>query len=106
MLTRRAKLVHSAVAAALVWCLLSPFVEFLLHENNSIFLSGRDTESTLALVLLLVELSFAVAKLLGFAARTVFRTLAVISSSNWMPTVRLVFPRVFPAASPPGSLRI
>gem|GEM_PF-5200843 len=84
---------------------MSPFCEMLFHSNNSIFVSGHDTESTLALVLLVLQLSFAVARLLSIAAGAIFAKIGIVVSA-WIvavPTISLL-----PAStlSPPLRLRI
>ena len=103
---RGIKLAQSAVALALLSCVLCPFVEMLLHWDNSIFLSGHDTESTLAFVLLLIELSFAIAKFLAVLLRAIFESLGIISSANCISFASPIFSEVPPVASPPIPLRI
>jgi hypothetical protein len=106
MLGRRIKLVQSAVALTLLGCAFCPFVELLLHSNSSIFLTGHDTESSLAFLLLLIELSFAIAKLLAFVVGAPLRRLGIIARSNRVANVNSPFSEVLPVISPPVSLRI
>lgn len=96
--------VHIILALVLIGCALSPFVEMAFHSHQSIFQSGYDTESIVAVLILLLELTFVFA-----------RALAVISSAiERMPLVALchfvstnsVFRTVLPEISPPLSLRI
>ena len=44
------------IAVSLLACLLCPFVEIVVQSNDSIFNDGYDTESTVALLLLVFEL--------------------------------------------------
>lgn len=106
MLGRKIKFVQSAVALTLLGCALCPFVEILLHWNSSIFLTGHDTESSLAFLLLLIELSFAIAKLLAFVLSAVLQRLGIIFSSNRIVAIRPIFSQILPATSPPVLLRI
>ena len=61
-MTRRA--FHILIAMLLLACLISPLVEIAFHSQDCIFISGRDMESTLAVVLLVLALAFALARLL------------------------------------------
>lgn len=68
------KRLHILVAVVLVACLLSPFVEIGVHSTGNIFRTGHDRETTLALLLLLVELAtalgdFLVVLLAGFVEK-------------------------------------
>lgn len=57
---------HILLALTLLICVMSPYVEeFVLHSNQSIFDSGYDGESTVAVIALVVILAFALAKLLA-----------------------------------------
>lgn len=105
MVARKDKLVQAAAALALFTCTLCPFVEMLFHSDNSIFVSGHDTESTLALVLLLIELSFAIARLLVGLLPAIFEKLASVSFDTLVQRV-VNFAIVFPTVSPPVPLRI
>jgi hypothetical protein len=62
---------HILIAIFLLFCLLCPFVETALHSNDSIFQSGDDTESTVAILLLVLELAFALANLFILVLRPV-----------------------------------
>ncbi len=106
MLAGKIKIVQSAVALALFACMLSPFVEFLLHGSGSIFISGHDTESTVAVLLLLIELSVAMAAMLVAALRTVLEKLGVVLCSNRIAAAFLIFSKAIPTISPPVPLRI
>jgi hypothetical protein len=106
MLARKVKLVQSAVALTLLGCAFCPLFELLLHWDNSIFLTGHDTESTLAFLLLLIELSFAIAKLVALVLAAVFQRLGIIALSNRIPAISSIFSGILPVISPPVSLRI
>lgn len=56
---------HALLALTLVICLLCPFAEeFALHWDQTIFDTGYDGESTVAVIALLLILAFAIARLL------------------------------------------
>jgi hypothetical protein len=57
------RVVHLVIAIFLA-CLLCPFVELAVHSNDSIFTDGYDTESAVALLLLVVELVLVLPRLL------------------------------------------
>jgi hypothetical protein len=78
----KAKFVQAAAGLALVTCLLCPLFEILLHSDGSIFVSGHDMESTLALVLIVIELSLAVARLLALVLAVIFLQLGIVVSSR------------------------
>ena len=54
VMSRRA--VHGLLAIFLLACLLCPFIEIAIHSNDSIFNDGYDTESTVAILMLVLEL--------------------------------------------------
>ena len=60
------KMLHVLIALVLVACALSPFVESALNSQDSMFSTGCDGESTLAIVVLLLELVLSLASLLAF----------------------------------------
>lgn len=93
------------MAASLFACTMSPFVEMLFRSDNSIFASGRDTESTLALVLLLIELSFAIARLLVSVAPVILQRVEIVRSRHVALRSSIVA-SVAPTISPPVPLRI
>ena len=101
----RRKVFHLALALILLGCLICPYVELAIGWDETIFTTGYDTESTLAVVALLFELVLAIAS-----------TIALL-----FPEVRLVEPLVvkdrvlgfdsgfgilLPDFSPPPPLRI
>lgn len=104
---RVAKGFHALVAVVLFTCALCPFVEMALHLNGSIFKHGCDMGSTLALLLLLLELSFALGRLAVALLALVLRQL----SCGYFNLDRLTLPAlniaiVLPEVSPPLPLRI
>jgi hypothetical protein len=99
------KAFHAALGLILISCLVCPFVELAIGWNDTIFCTGYDTESLIAVVVLLFELA------LALASATVF---LVASSRKTEPLVVrhlvLVFGSGFdillPDNSPPIPLRI
>ena len=61
-ISRRA--LHVAIALVLVFCFLSPFLESAINWNQTVFATGYDTESTLAILVLLLELVLSLTGLL------------------------------------------
>lgn len=55
---------HVLLALTLVVCVLSPYVEFAFDLNETIFSTAYDTETTIAVIALLLILAFALAKFL------------------------------------------
>jgi hypothetical protein len=56
MIVMSRRVVHLLIAISLLACLLCPFVEIVVHSNDNIFNEGYDTESAVALLLLVLEL--------------------------------------------------
>jgi hypothetical protein len=56
---------HDSIALILLVCVICPYVEIALHWHESIFTTGYDTESIVAVIALLVILSLALTKLLA-----------------------------------------
>jgi hypothetical protein len=85
--------------------MVSPFAETAIHWNESIFITGHDTESTIAVIALLLVLAFSLASLLAvFLPALLSAQLYIPSLSPSEPISNFVF--VVPEASPPLSLRI
>jgi len=106
MIFRKIRTFHAIVALVLFYCVLCPFVEIALHSNNCIFVSGHDTESTVALLLLIVELAFALGTLsMVVVPHVLIKTLTLISS-NRLTLSSMSFVFVMPEISPPLPLRI
>jgi len=101
MVASKLKFVQSAVALALLGCAVCPFIEVIIHWNSSIFLTGHDTESTVAFLLLLIELSFAIGKLLACIALVILRKLGIVSFLGFIAAVRPSSSQILPAISPP-----
>ena len=55
---------HILVALVLLVCVICPYVETALDWNEGLFTTGYDTESTVAIIALLLILSLTLAKLL------------------------------------------
>jgi hypothetical protein len=59
------KVFHILLGLILVACLVCPFVEFAIGWNDTIFTTGYDTESSVAVIMLLVELVLALATIIA-----------------------------------------
>lgn len=101
----KGELLQSVTGVALLACLLSPLCEILLRSDSSIFVTGHDAASTFAVVLLVTELAFAIAKLLAFVS-LVFLAAGEMVRFEEMISACSIFLPVPPTISPPGSLRI
>jgi hypothetical protein len=94
-----------AIALILVICALSPFLETAVNWNDSVFATGYDGESTMAVLVLLLELVISLAGLLvclcrnlQLGERVVIKHSRLISESNFGIKVLEL--------SPPPPLRI
>ena len=76
-----------------------------LHSDNSIFVTGHDTESTLALLLVIVELALALGKLLVVLLPLILTKLKFVNFGRRTLSA-LSFAAVLPEISPPLPLRI
>ncbi len=99
------RIFHILIALILVTCAVSPFVESALNCHDSVFSTGYDGESTLAVVVLLLELVLSLASLVGFLCpniqvneRMVEKFQRLTSDSGFRITI--------PDPSPPVPLRI
>jgi hypothetical protein len=99
------KAIHALLALILVICLVCPFVELALGWHDSVFLNGHDSESTLAVLVLLFELVLAMASVFvrflpgsQLIERFVIRYRVLTSEFG--------FGIILPSSSPPLSLRI
>lgn len=91
---------HIAIALILLACAISPFVETAIHWNQSIFTTGHDTESTIAVIALLLVLALSLARLVAKFVPSLLRTYLSVSLSAFKQALRgLVF--VIPETSPP-----
>ena len=66
----RRRAFHVAIALILVICALSPFLETAVNWNDTVFATGYDGESTMAVLVLLLELVISLAGLLCFCRNT------------------------------------
>jgi sugar phosphate permease len=91
---------HVLLALTLVVCVLCPYVEFALDWNETIFNTGYDTETTIAVIALVLILTFALARLLisVLADRTGEESLA---ESHLIISGILDFIATVPDVSPP-----
>lgn len=96
---------HAAIGLILIFCVVFPLVEPILGWNNNIFVTGHDTESTLALVILLLELVLALAGALVFLL-AVFQVIDRILEKSLSVTSESDFRIAVPDLSPPVPLRI
>jgi len=56
---------HILLGLVLVACLVCPYVEFAIGWNDTVFTTGYDTESSVAVVMLLVGLVLALAAVIA-----------------------------------------
>jgi hypothetical protein len=94
-----------ALALALVACALCLFIETAIHWNGTIFQTGFDTESTVAVLLLLLELAYGLAQLFAVLLPPVLRWLSFVYFEQ-LEFHSLNFTSVLPEISPPLPLRI
>ncbi|HYL96257.1 MAG TPA: hypothetical protein VET69_10665 [Terriglobales bacterium] len=94
-----------AIALVLVMCALSPFLESAVNWNDSVFATGYDGESSLAVLVLLLELVISLGGLLVCLCRN--RQLGERIAVKY-PCLRseLDFSIKIPELSPPLPLRI
>lgn len=103
--SRNLRMFHAAIALILLACVICPFVELAIGWNDTIFTTGYDGDSTLAVLVLLLELALALASLLVsfLSAR---RVLERIIAQLHLLTSHFDFGVILPSFSPPLSLRI
>jgi len=99
------RMFHILMALILVGCALSPLVESALDCQGSVFTTGCDGETTLACVVLLLELALSLASLLVLLCPN-FQLKDRIVDSCQRLTPDLDFCVIIPDASPPVPLRI
>lgn len=98
---------HILLAWTLVVCVLCPFVELALNWGQSLFDTGYDTETTVAVIALLLILAFALAKLLVyFLGYTTGQEGLVDSQCSSKPAFDFISAAPVPDTSPPLALRI
>jgi hypothetical protein len=98
-------MIHILMALILVGCALSPVVETALDCHGNVFTTGCDGETTLACIVLLLELALSLASLLAFLCPN-FQLKDRIVDSCQRLTLDLVSCVIIPDASPPVPLRI
>ena len=101
----RRRAFHVAIAVILVICALAPFAESAANWNDSVFATGYDAESTMAVLVLLLELVISLAGLLVCLCQNLQLGERVgISESRFTP--QSGFHVTIPELSPPLPLRI
>jgi hypothetical protein len=101
----RRRAFHVAIALILVVCALSPFLETAVNWNDSVFATGYDGESTMAVLVLLLELVISLAGLLVcFCRNTQWTERIVITHSPFAS--KSDFSITIAELSPPPPLRI
>lgn len=103
-MTRRR--IHILLALTLLICGICPFVEeFVLDWNQSIFDTGYDGESTVAVIALVFILAFALAHLLGSFVPESTTEEPVFARQRAVSSIA-GFGIKIPDASPPLALRV
>jgi hypothetical protein len=101
----RRRAFHVAIALILVMCAISPFAESAVNWNDTVFATGYDTESTLAVLVLLLELVIWLAGLLVCLCRNLQLGERVVIKYSCL-TSEPDFGTEIPELSPPLLLRI
>jgi hypothetical protein len=99
------RLFHASVVLFLLPCLASPFVEVSLHMTGTVFGTGKDTETSLALLIVVLGLVLALTSLL-VAVQPGVRMTELLQPAARVVLLRAgwVLPILNP--SPPPPLRI
>ena len=105
MTCANAKAFHVSIGLGLLACAVCPVIEILCHTNDSIFQTGHDTETTLALLFLLLELTVAVLKLVIRIVSEVLSRLCRLGPKR-VSFLTAALEIVVPTPSPPLPLRI
>lgn len=101
----RRRAFHVAIALILIICAISPFLETAVNWNDSVFATGYDGESTVAVLALLLELAISLGGLLVcFCRNTHWIERVVIKHSPFAS--KSDFSIVIADLSPPPPLRI
>jgi hypothetical protein len=102
----RRRAFHIAIALILVICALSPFLESAVNWNDSVFATGYDGESTLAVLVLLLELVISFSGVLVYLSATA-ESGERIAARRWLVRPAYAAFRIsLPELSPPPPLRI
>ena len=96
---------HILLALTLVVCVLCPYVEIALSWGQSLLDTGYDTETTVAVIALLLILAFALAKFL-VSVLVVSTGEGPLDDSHGTLRPLLGFISTLPDVSPPLPLRI
>lgn len=105
MMPRGAKLFHGLIGLGLLICMACPDIEFLFHSSDCIFLNGHDIETSVALLLIILELTAVSLRLaITFVPSVLARLVSFqADESNFRGFALAV---VTPTPSPPLELRI
>jgi hypothetical protein len=95
---------HIVLALILLACVLCPYVEFIRHWNQSIFDTGYDGESSVAIVALLLILAFLIASLLAHFIPDSAAAKSLVSSHPALRGSAPDFMSAAPEVSPPPLL--
>lgn len=77
---QKARILHVFVGLGLLACAICPVMEIALHSTSCIFVTGEDTESVVALLLLIVELVLVLGRLIVLLSPAIFKKVNVIYS--------------------------
>jgi hypothetical protein len=80
----RRRAFHTIIAIILVVCVLSPYLESAMDLNDSVFATGYDNETTVAILVLLLELVFSLTKLLPSLCRNSQLSTAVVVEKSFV----------------------
>jgi len=90
----------------LIFCALSPFLETAAHWDNTIFATGYDGESTVAVLMILLELVISFAgPVVFYLCRNAEFSEPVVMRDPFVPFDSVAGFRI-PELSPPSPLRI
>jgi hypothetical protein len=101
----RRRVFHIAIALILILCVMAPYLESTFDLNDSIFATGYDNESTIAVLVLLLELVISLAGLLVAACRNLEFCERIEIKHPSVPVASDFGIRI-PELSPPPPLRI
>lgn len=104
-MAKGAKLFHSLIGLGLLICMACPDIEFLFHSSDCIFLNGHDIETSVALLLIILELTVVSLKLAITFVPSLFARLASFQTDECSAAC-LAFAAVTTTPSPPLELRI
>src|SRR5260370_28419502 len=102
----RRRALHAAIALILVICVLSPYLELAVDLNDSVFATGYDTETTVAILMLLLELVLSLTNLLASLRKNLPLNAPLIVIKNSLAVPEFGFGATISELSPPLPLRI